>query len=96
MSDDGLPPANTPRPILLPQPALDPPAKDDFLKIVRQLADAGLALFISSHDWGSSLNSYDHVVVLDKTVLASGTPNSIQGKLDDLNISSLKENNSCD
>jgi zinc/manganese transport system ATP-binding protein len=36
------------------------------------------------------------VVVLDKTVLASGTPNSIQSKLDDLNISSLKENNSCD
>ena len=84
--------------LLLDEPcaALDPPAKDDFLKIGRQLADAGLALFISSHDWGSSLNSYDHVVVLDKTVLASGTPNSIQGKLNDLNISSLKENNSCD
>ena len=84
--------------LLLDEPcaALDPPAKDDFLKIVRQLADAGLSLFISSHDWGSSLNNYDQVVVLDKTVLASGTPNSIQGKLDDLNISSLKENNTCD
>ena len=84
--------------LLLDEPcaALDPPAKDDFLKIVRQLADAGLALFISSHDWGASLNNYDQVVVLDKTVLASGTPNSIQGKLDDLNISSLKQNNSCD
>ena len=76
--------------------SLDPPAKDDFLRIVRQLTDAGLSLFISSHDWGASLNNYDQVVVLDKTVLASGTPNSIQGKLDDLNISSLKENKSCD
>tara|TARA_B100000902_G_scaffold357568_1_gene372147 strand:- start:759 stop:1529 length:771 start_codon:yes stop_codon:yes gene_type:complete len=84
--------------LLLDEPcaALDPPAKDDFLKIVRQLADAGLSLFISSHDWGASLNSYDQVVVLDKTVLATGTPNSIQGKLDDLNISSFSENNSCD
>ena len=75
---------------------MDPPAKDDFLKIVRQLADTGLSLFISSHDWGASLNNYDHVVVLDKTVLASGTPNSIKGKLKDLNISSLDKNNFCD
>ena len=68
---------------LLDEPcsALDPPAKDHFLRIIRQLADNGLSLFISSHDWGSSLNSYDKVVVLDKDLLANGSPESVQKKL---------------
>ena len=84
--------------LLLDEPcaALDPPAKDDFLKIVRQLAAAGLALFISSHDWGKSLNNYDQVIVLDKSVLAVGSPDQILDKLDAINISSIKENNFCD
>ena len=83
---------------LLDEPcaALDPPAKEDFLKIVRQLADAGLSLMVSSHDWGTSLNSYDQVIVLDKTVLASGSPDSIKHKLEDINISSIEANNCCD
>ena len=60
---------------LLDEPcaALDPPAKVDFLKIIRQLADAGFSLIVSSHDWGSSLNTYDKVIVLDKTILAEGS-----------------------
>ena len=81
---------------LLDEPcaALDPPAKEDFLKIVRQLADVGLSLVVSSHDWGESLNNYDQVIVLDKTVLAVGRPDSIKDKLNDFNISALNENNS--
>ena len=83
---------------LLDEPcaALDPPAKQDFLKIVRQLADAGFSLIVSSHDWGTSLNSYDQVIVLDKAVLASGSPDSIKDKLEDINISSIEDNNCCD
>ena len=83
---------------LLDEPcaALDPPAKEDFLKIVRQLADAGLSLLVSSHDWGESLNNYDQVIVLDKSVLAVGSPDQIKDKLDAINISSIKENNFCD
>jgi len=83
---------------LLDEPcaALDPPAKEDFLKIVRQLADAGLSLLVSSHDWGESLNNYDQVIVLDKSVLAVGSPDLIKDKLDAINISSIKENNFCD
>ena len=81
---------------LLDEPcaALDPPAKEDFLKIVPQLADVGLSLVVSSHDWGESLNKYDQVIVLDKTVLAVGSPDSIKEKLNDINISALNENNS--
>ena len=75
---------------------MDPPAKEDFLKIVRQLEDAGLSLLVSSHDWGDSLNNYDQVIVLDKTVLAVGRPDSIKDKLEAINISSINENNFCD
>ena len=72
---------------LLDEPcsALDPPAKEDFLIIIRQLADSGLTVFVSSHDWGTSLNSYDKVLVLDKIILASGNPQEVQEKLNSIN-----------
>ena len=72
---------------LLDEPcsAFDPPAKEDFLLIIRQLADSGLTVFVSSHDWGTSLNSYDKVVVLDKIILASGNPQEVQEKLSSIN-----------
>ena len=72
---------------LLDEPcsALDPPAKEDFLIIIRQLADSGFTVFVSSHDWGTSLNSYDKVVVLDKIILASGNPQEVQEKLSSIN-----------
>ncbi len=64
---------------------LHPPAKEDFLLIIRQLADSGLTVFVSSHDWGTSLNAYDKVVVLDKIILASGNPEEVQEKLSSIN-----------
>ncbi len=72
--------------LLLDEPcsALDPLAREEFLLIIRQFADAGLSLFITSHDWGSSLNAYDRVIALDKTVLANGSPQEVQHKLDSM------------
>ena len=72
---------------LLDEPcsALDPPAKEDFLLIIRQLADSGLTIFVSSHDWGTSLRAYDKVVALDKIILASGSPQEVQEKLSSIN-----------
>ena len=72
---------------LLDEPcsAFDPPAKEDFLLIIRQLADSGFTVFVSSHDWGTSLNAYDKVVALDKIILASGTPQEVQEKLSSIN-----------
>ena len=80
---------------LLDEPcaALDPPARTEFLTIIRQLADTGLTLLVSSHDWGKSLNAYDNVIALDKTVLASGSPNQVQEKL---NLISCMGNHCCD
>ena len=73
--------------ILLDEPcsALDPVAREEFLLIVRQLADLGLTLFVSSHDWGKSLNVYDKVIALNQSILASGTPHVVQDKLDSIN-----------
>ncbi len=72
---------------LLDEPcaAFDPPARADFLLIIRQLANTGLTIFVSSHDWGTSLNAYDKVVVLDKIILASGHPEEVQAKLSSIN-----------
>ena len=72
---------------LLDEPcsAFDPPAKEDFLLIIRQLADSGFTVFVSSHDWGTSLNAYDKVVALDKIILASGSPQEVQDKLSSIN-----------
>ena len=83
---------------LLDEPcaALDPPAKEEFLRIARQLADTGSSVFISSHDWGSSLGNYDKVVVLDQRVIAKGTPASIREKVADLNINRINGKSVCD
>ncbi len=72
---------------LLDEPcaALDPPSRSQFLRIVRQLAEAGLTLLVSSHDWGQALNAYDKVLTLDRTVLAFGTPNEVRSKLESIN-----------
>ena len=68
---------------LLDEPcaALDPPSRTKFLIIVRQLAEAGLSLVVSSHDWGSDLNAYDKVITIDQKVLALGTPEEVRSKL---------------
>ena len=57
----------------------------------RDSADVGLSLVVSSHDWGESLNKYDQVIVLDKTVLAVGSPDLIKNKLEAINISSINK-----
>ncbi len=72
---------------LLDEPcaALDPPSRAQFLRLARQLAQAGLTVLVSSHDWGKALNAYDKVITLDKTVLAFGTPEDVQSKLQLIN-----------
>tara|TARA_B100000700_G_scaffold331081_1_gene461280 strand:+ start:9004 stop:9753 length:750 start_codon:yes stop_codon:yes gene_type:complete len=71
---------------LLDEPCapLDPPSRVQFLRIVRQLSDAGLTILVSSHDWGQALNAYDKVITLDQTVLAFGTPDEVKSKLESI------------
>ena len=72
--------------LLLDEPcsAIAPPTRAHLLGVMRQQAESGQTLLVSSHDWGSALDSYDRVVVLDGTVLASGCPADVRAKLSDL------------
>ena len=72
--------------LLLDEPcsAIDPPTREHLLKVMRQQAEAGQTLLVSSHDWGSALDDYDQVVVMDGQVLAQGSPSEVREKLSDL------------
>ena len=66
--------------LLLDEPcsAIDPPTREHLLGVMRQQASSGQTLLVSSHDWGSALDSYDRVVVLDRRVLADGSPADVR------------------
>ena len=51
---------------------------------MRQQADAGQTLLVSSHDWGKALDSYDRVLVINKRLLANGTPSEVRSTSDGL------------
>ena len=72
--------------LLLDEPcsAIDPPTREQLLGVMRQQADSGQTLLVSSHDWGSALDSYDRVIVLDSQILAYGTPNEVRESLSDM------------
>jgi len=74
--------------LLLDEPcaAIDPPARTALLAVLAQLRDAGVTLLVSSHDWGSDLESYDRVLVLDRHLLAQGTPAQVRQTLGDLRL----------
>jgi zinc/manganese transport system ATP-binding protein len=74
------------RVLLLDEPcaAIDPPSRSELLKVMGQLRDAGLTLLVTSHDWGSDLDAYDRVLVLDRVLLADGTPQQVRQSLGDL------------
>jgi zinc/manganese transport system ATP-binding protein len=74
--------------LLLDEPcaAIDPPTRTALLAVLAQLRDAGLTLLVSSHDWGSDLEAYDRVLVLDRHLLAQGTPAQVRQTLGDLRL----------
>ncbi len=74
------------RVLLLDEPcaAIDPPSREQLLQLMRQLADAGYSLLVSSHDWGDALDAYDRVIVLDRRVQADGTPSEVRHALNAL------------
>ena len=62
--------------LLLDEPcsAIDPPTRAHLLQVMRQQTDRGQTLLVSSHDWGKALDSYDRVLVINKQLVADGTP----------------------
>lgn len=82
------------RVLLLDEPcaAIDPPSRSELLRVMGQLRDTGLTLLVSSHDWGPDLDAYDRVLVLDRHLLADGTPQQVRQALGDLRLG----NHCCD
>ncbi|MCX5944980.1 MAG: ABC transporter ATP-binding protein [Cyanobacteria bacterium] len=74
--------------LLLDEPcaAIDPPARTALLQVMGQLRDSGLTLLVSSHDWGHDLDAYDRVLVLDRQLLADGSPPQVRRALGDLRV----------
>ncbi|MFO7628323.1 MAG: ABC transporter ATP-binding protein [Prochlorococcaceae cyanobacterium] len=74
--------------LLLDEPcaAIDPPSRTELLRVMGQLRNAGLTLLVSSHDWGRDLDAYDRVLVLDRRLLADGTPDQVRRALGDLRV----------
>ena len=68
-----------------PVPRLTP-SRTNLLQLMRQLCDSGLTLIVSSHDWGSDLDRYDQVLVLDRALLAQGAPETVRRSLGDLRV----------
>jgi len=71
------------RVLLLDEPcaAIDPPSREQLLLLMRQLADSGQTLLVSNHDWGSALDLFDRVIVLDARVVADGPPAQVRRTL---------------
>ena len=72
--------------LLLDEPcsAIDPPTRAHLLKVMRQQADRGQTLLVSSHDWGKALDSYDRVLVINKHLVANGTPSEVRSTITDM------------
>ena len=72
--------------LLLDEPcsAIDPPTRAHLLQVMRQQADRGQTLLVSSHDWGKALDSYDRVLVINKQLVADGTPSEVRSTITDM------------
>ena len=72
--------------LLLDEPcsAIDPPTRAHLLHVMRQQADRGQTLLVSSHDWGKALDSYDRVLVINKQLVANGTPSEVRSTITDM------------
>ena len=66
--------------VLLDEPhsAIDPPSRNSSLEILRDQTKKGQTIIVSHHDWGESLERYDHVLLLNKNVKAFGSPFEIK------------------
>jgi zinc/manganese transport system ATP-binding protein len=66
--------------LLLDEPFsfLDPPARGQLLQLLRQQAEQGRIVLVSSHDWGTSLEQYDRVLLLATRLLADGPPAAVR------------------
>lgn len=65
--------------VVLDEPTanLDPKSRRDLIKIIRKLKAEGKTIIISTHDLSAIPELVDRVYVLNKTIIAEGTPRDI-------------------
>lgn len=65
--------------LLLDEPltAVDKKTEALMWKIYNELKQEGKTLLISCHEWGNTLERYDHLLLLNRHLVASGTPRKV-------------------
>ena len=90
--------------LLLDEPftAIDKKTEALMWQIYDELKQAGKTLLISCHEWGKTLDRYDHLLLLNRCLIASGTPRQVltpdhiqiaYGMSDVINSSSILSDN---
>lgn len=65
--------------LLLDEPftGLDMPSQELLLELFQSLANEGTALLMSTHDLGSAMDVCSSLILLNRTVIAAGTPSDL-------------------
>lgn len=65
--------------LLLDEPftGLDMPSQELLLELFHDLASSGVSLLMSTHDLGSAMDVCSHLILLNRTVVAAGTPQQV-------------------
>jgi manganese/iron transport system ATP-binding protein len=73
--------ALNPRILLLDEPftGLDVPTQEHLTELFRELADEGRAVIMTNHDLVGAVHACDRLCLLNRTVVASGTPAELAG-----------------
>jgi len=71
--------AQEPRVLLLDEPTtgVDEQTEESLRVVVRELVSAGLPVLMSTHDLDRARDWFDRIVVIDRRVLAIGTPDEV-------------------
>lgn len=60
-----------------PLTGLDQTTETLLVEIYQELKQAGKILLISCHEWGESLHRYDHLLLLNRQLIAQGKPQEV-------------------
>ncbi|WP_448562629.1 metal ABC transporter ATP-binding protein [Trichothermofontia sp.] len=60
-----------------PLTGIDKKTEALILRVFAELRAQGKALLVCSHEWGDSLNRYDRLLLLNRSLLAEGKPRSV-------------------
>ncbi|MEL7475094.1 MAG: metal ABC transporter ATP-binding protein, partial [Cyanobacteria bacterium J06555_12] len=60
-----------------PLTGVDKKSEGIIFNLLDELREQGKTIVVCSHEWGESLNRYDRLLLLNRTLLANGTPHEV-------------------